>query len=736
MSPPSILRVAVPAPFLHGLDYLPPHGIDAHSLRPGMRLRVPLGGRTTVGLLLGVAEQPCVEVKRLRHAQQVLDESPVVPRAELDLLLWASDYYHHSPGEVLFAGIPVLLRKGARAQRRNKEHVRLTAEGLRVQPDSLARRAPRQQAVLAQLLANPGGFPVDALRETGGRWRPALEALRRNGWVEPVSPGCAQAAPILREPPPAPGSDQLEAAQTVLGALGRFGTFLLDGITGSGKTEVYLRIIEEILRRGEQALVLVPEIGLTPQLVGRFRARFTCHVALLHSALSNSERLEGWLDARDGRAAVVIGTRSTIFTPLARPGVLIVDEEHDDSYKQEDGFRYNARDVAVMRARRLGVPIVLGTATPALETLHNVATGRYTRLTLRHRAAGAQSPAVSLLDVRRLALDQGLSKPLLDAIRETLNRGQQVLLFLNRRGYAPVLMCTECGWSAECKRCDARMTLHRSDRRLKCHHCSAEKPAPSRCPACDGEGLRVVGQGTERIGEALSERFPDVPVVRIDRDNTRRKGALEALLEQIRSGQAQLLVGTQMLAKGHHFPGVTLVGIVDADPGLFSTDFRASERLAHLIVQVAGRAGRAREPGRVLIQTHFPEHPLLRLLVSAGYAAFAEAALAERRAAGLPPWTHLALLRAEAVEPDPPLQFLQTAAQAAGRHSMPGVDILGPVAAAMQRRAGRYRAQLLLRCVSRKALHDLLGAWVPTLGKLPTAHRVRWALDVDPRNVI
>ncbi|HMX54848.1 MAG TPA: primosomal protein N', partial [Plasticicumulans sp.] len=426
-------------------------------------------------------------------------------------------------------------------------------------------------------------------------------------------------------------------------AAGRYRCLLLHGVTGSGKTEVYLRLIAAVLARGRQALVLVPEIALTPQLVERFRARLSGRIAVLHSGLAGAERLNAWLDARDGRADVVIGTRSAVFAPLARPGLIVVDEEHDASYKQHEGFRYSARDLAVVRAHAAGVPLVLGSATPSLESLANVAAGRYTRLALTHRAAaGAAAPRMELIDVRRAPLDEGLSAPLLARMRAQLDAGAQVLLFLNRRGWAPVLYCCDCGWLAECSRCDARYTVHRATRRLICHHCGTEHRLPARCPKCGGTTLTGLGLGTERIEQALERHFPGTGIARIDRDTTRRKGSLEAQLDAVRSGAARLLIGTQMLAKGHDFPDVGLVGIVDADQGLFGADFRSAERLAQLVVQVAGRAGRAGRPGTVAIQTHHPEHPLFMRLLRGDYAAIAAELLAERRAARLPPFGHQA----------------------------------------------------------------------------------------------
>jgi primosomal protein N' (replication factor Y) len=527
---------------------------------------------------------------------------------------------------------------------------------------------------------------------------------------------------------------QREAVQRIKGTLGTFASHLLYGVTGSGKTEVYLRLAAEAIARGRQVLVLVPEISLTPQLVERFRSRLATSVVVLHSSLADGERLAAWRAAKDGRAGVVLGTRSAIFTPLHRPGLIIVDEEHDPSFKQQEGFRYHARDVAVMRARRLGIPIMLGSATPSLETLHNVDSGRYDELRMPQRArAAAIEPKIRLIDLRTVPAPGGLSAPLLEAMQRHLAQGAQVLIFLNRRGYAPAWFCSRCGWSASCARCDARLTYHRSDEGLHCHHCGAQHPAPQTCPSC-GASARPVGQGTERITESLAACFPAISIARVDRDSTRRRGSLQSLLDDVKSGATKILVGTQMLTKGHDFPDVAMVGVLNADQGLFGTDFRSAERLAQILVQVAGRAGRAERAGEVYIQSAYPEHPLLQRLIREGYASFALAALEERRAAGWPPFSALAVLRAEAADPFQPTAFLTRAGEAVrpfGRE----VSVFGPAPASMARRAGRFRAHLVLQATHRVALQRLLAEWLPQLDTLPEVRRVRWAIDVDPQEL-
>lgn len=731
MSAGSILAVAVDAPLRRLFDYRAPPQVAAARLQPGVRLWVPFGRRRVVGVLVATRTTTEVPVSRLRAAIALIDDEPVIDAGLLDLLTWSADYYRHPPGEALAAALPAPLRLGASALA-TRVRWTLTAEGRSGRLPPLGPRAQRLREMVGFL--EPDGADEDRLASQSPRWREQLRELEKRGWVarvhEEVVP-CdeTRAAPIGVPPPPT--AEQQRAIAAIDAARGRFAPFLLHGVTGSGKTEVYLRAVEQVVARGEQALVLVPEIALTPQLVARFAARFAAPLAVLHSSLADQERLHAWRTARHGSAPVVIGTRSAVFAPLARPGLVIVDEEHDASYKQQDGFRYSARDLALARAQRLGIPVVLGSATPSLESLERVRAGRAVRLELPNRTAGARPPALHLVDLRRHAESQGIATPTVLAIGRHLEAGGQVLLYLNRRGYAPTLFCPSCGWVAPCPRCDARLTVHQRERRLHCHHCGTERLVPDTCPDC-GDAVRPVGQGTERIEETLARLFPEVPLARIDRDAVRRRGSLEEVLDRVSRGEVRLLVGTQMLTKGHHFPDVSLVVVLNADQGLFGTDFRASERLAQSIVQVAGRAGRAERPGEVLIQTAYPEHPLLAQLVTGGYDAFAEAALVERREARWPPFARVAVLRAEAARKEAPLAFLDRARELADARQVRGVEVLGPAAAPMERRAGRYRAQLLLHASSHSPLQRLFADWMPSLETLPEARKVRWSLDVDP----
>ena len=756
MSSVPVVRVALQTPLRRLFDYrVGPGDPTAGAIEPGMRLRVPFGRQRLIGVALEVGAGSELPDERLKSVLERLDPRPIFDPATLQLLAWAADYYHHPIGEVLATALPKALRHGA-AIDSAEERWLLTPEGRAAWARGEPRRGPRQRQLLAVLADADGGGRTAGLASADlddklDSWRDAARGLITRGWlvvIESIAAAAPRASPAgpgsvpgAVRTGPEPNDEQRLAIESVCGALGAFGGFVLHGVTSSGKTEVYLRVVERVLRLGRSALVLVPEIGLTPQLIGRFRRRFELPIAVLHSALTDHERLLAWREAFSGRARIVLGTRSAVFAPARDLGVIIVDEEHDASFKQhEGGFRYSARDLAVVRAQRSGVPVVLGSATPALETLQNVAAGRYTRLVLTRRAAEAAPPRISLLDLRSTVMRAGISTPAVQAIARHLEAGGQVLVFLNRRGYAPTLLCTACGWIAPCRECDARLTVHLSAGRLRCHHCGADTALPARCPQC-GFAVKPVGQGTERIEETLATLFPGIPCIRLDRDVVRRRGDLEEAMRRIASGEARILVGTQMVTKGHDFPNVTLVVVLNADQGFFSADFRAPERLAQTVVQVAGRAGRGEKPGEVLIQTEFPDHPLLLSLLDGGYDGFARTALAERRQASWPPFSRLAAVRDSATTAGAALAFLTQARTAAedlraGRSAWArGVRLLGPAPAAMAKRAGRYHAQLLVESTDRAALHRFLDAWLPVLESLASKHRVRWALDVDPIDI-
>lgn len=718
----AIVQVALPVPLHQLFDYR----IDDGPLpQPGSRVDVPFGRGQRVGIVVATAPASDVGAERIKRLNAVLDDQPLFDAELLATLQWAARYYQHPLGEVLVTALPVALRMPRPLPQPGEPALQLTDGGRErvAQPG----RTTRIATLLARLRESPIAH-TDLDVELPG-WRGSAATLRKRGDVVDVriAPPPRAAEPIAG---PALNDEQHTAVDAVESTRGRFAPFLLDGVTGSGKTEVYLRLIAAALARGEQSLVLLPEIALTPQMLRRFRERLGIDVAALHSGLADGERAAAWLAAARGDAKVILGTRSAVFTPLAKPGLIVVDEEHDTSYKQHEGFRYHARDLAVVRARALGVPIVLGSATPSLESLANVEAGRYRLLRLDRRAGVARPPTVRIIDLRRQRHEHGLAPDTLRAIRACLDRGEQALLFRNRRGYAPSLHCPDCGWVALCERCDRPYTLHRQYRRLVCHHCEATRPLPSACPDCSGDALAPVGRGTERIEESLALLFPDVPVIRIDRDTTRSRENRDRLFAALDQDGPQLLVGTQMLAKGHDLARLTLVVVVSVDEALYGSDFRASERMGQLLVQVSGRSGRADKPGEVWLQTHQPAHPLFAALLGGGYRALATTLLAERRAASWPPFAQLALLRVDATDPAPMQAFLDAAVATQGdaqRHI-----IVHALSAPMPRRAGHHRGQVLVEAVDRASLQQFLPAWLDALRKLPQARKVRWSIDVDP----
>jgi len=723
-----ILKVALDTPLRRVFDYALPGAVrvnpGALGPKPGVRVRVPFGRRQLIGIVLAVAPGTAVPAAKLKSAIEILDSDPVFDPVTFELLRWAADYYHHPVGEVFAAALPAGLRDG-QSTAVEAERWALTAAGrAQLAVAATGRRAPRQSALLRALASGPESR--EALRPHADAAR--LRAALARGWIEVAHDPPAPLPPQWHPSEVDLSGAQAEGLAAILRSLQGFAVHLLHGVTGSGKTEVYLRAIAAAIAGGGQALVLVPEIALTPQLVERFRRRFAGAIAVLHSGLTGTERRNAWRSAHGGQARIVIGTRSAVFVSLPRLALIVVDEEHDASYKQHEGFRYSARDLAVLRAQRAGVPVVLGSATPSLETLENAMAGRYTRLLLPQRPGAAQPPRLQLVDLTRHASDQGLSQPALQAIERHLGGGGQVIVFLNRRGFAPTLFCSSCGWVAPCAHCDARMTLHRRAQRLRCHHCGAQATVPLVCGRC-GHPVGPVGQGTERVEDSLSRLFPLHELARLDRDTATGSKGMEAVLERVHSGAARILIGTQMLTKGHHFPDVSLVVILDADQGLFATDYRATERLAQTIIQVAGRAGRASRAGEVLIQTAFPTHPLLKGLIEHGYEGFAGAALAERRAAHWPPFSRLALLRAEAPDEADVDTFLRAAYVRA--HAQ-GVTVQGPAPALMARRADHFRAHLLVEAAARPALQRFLHGWLPQVERLPAPRGLRWSIDVDP----
>jgi primosomal protein N' (replication factor Y) (superfamily II helicase) len=639
---------------------------ESMAAAPGDRVVVPFGARDRVGVVVEIGDGSAVASARLKPAKRILEDAPRLGADWLDQMRFLSSYYQRPLGETVAGALPPRLRS--------------------------LKSLPKKRKAAGEAAA-------------------------------PQSPSYV--------PGPPPNPDQAQAIERIGAALGSFRPFLLHGITGSGKTEVYLRLIAEVIARGQQALALVPEIGLTPQLEARFRQAFPgARIAVLHSALQDTARTHAWLDAARGDARIVLGTRLAVLTPMPRLGLVVVDEEHDPSFKQQEGLRYSGRDAAIQRAKLTGCPVVLGSATPSLETWQNARTGRYELLTLAERAVpGARLPTVRTLDLRAELVEQGLAKSAVEAVRTRLARGEQSLVFINRRGYAPVLACEACGWAAGCTRCSARLVLHAPDRSLRCHHCGANEPIPRACPTCGNVDLKPLGRGTQRIEETLAGIFPDARILRIDRDNSRKRGELARTLEGIGRGEGDILVGTQLLAKGHDFPKLTLVCVLNADSALLSTDYRSAERLFATLAQVGGRSGRREQPGEVLIQTRFPGHPMYEALRRHDYAGFAASQLAERESAGFPPFVFEAALRAEATELAVTMAFLKAAARLVPAPE--GVQIYDPVAHVITRRAGYERAQLVVQSHSRPALQAFLADWNAAL-PASASSGVRWHLDVDP----
>lgn len=724
---PAIVRVALPLPLPQAFDYTA-ENISAGDL--GRCVRVPFGRGEKTGLIVALPDTADLPVDRLKPVIAIQRDAPALPADWLAMVEFAARYYQHPLGEVVAMALPPRLRKAdAVAGAEADPLLDLTDDGRAAL--TAGKRESRALSLLRDL-ASQGPRRRSLLRAGEGATPAVADALKR-GWIAPAvaaDPAAMAGAPTLT-------TEQGAALATLSEGFGRFQPFLLAGVTGSGKTEVYLRLVQQIIAQGGQALILVPEIALTPQLEGRVAGRFpAARVISLHSALAEGARSQGFVQAMEGRADIVLGTRLSVFTPLPRLGLIVVDEEHDASYKQHEGVRYNARDLAIWRARQRSVPIVLGSATPSLESWHAAATGRYRRVELTSRAVAATLPKVRPVDIRREKLQNGVSEHLLRAIAARLERGEQSLVFLNRRGYAPVLSCPSCGWVSRCPHCTANMVLHLADKRLRCHHCSYEAGIPLACPDCGDQDIQPFGRGTQRLEETLGQRFPDARVLRVDRDAARTRSQWDALLDQIGRGDADILVGTQMMAKGHDFPRLTFVGVLNADSSLFAADFRAPERMFQQLMQVGGRAGRGELPGEVMIQTQYPDHPLYKCLEAHDFARYAALQLEERKQARFPPYAANALLFATAPEVAIAIDWLKEArALAAPLAQAFGVQVFDPVPMRMLRLARRERAQLLVEAATRPALQAFLTEWSQHLWNLRPPRELRWHLDVDPAEV-
>lgn len=738
---PVYLDVAVPVPLRRTFQYLAPIGISADKLLPGIRVEVSFGRQKLIGVLVSKSSNNEIAVDKIKPILRIIDYQPLLDSVLFKLCLWAANYYQHPIGEVFQTAIPTLLRQGEPISQAEKVLVPLVKEI----DEAEFKRAPRQYQLMKLLLSQPEGLSKIELNRhdtTTATIRSLITKEVANWHLTPINISAFDA----KEPRKSKILELSEEQTTALNAAIGPGTQLLFGITGSGKTEVYLQAIDDVLRQGKQALVLVPEIGLTPQTIERFTSRFNVPIFALHSSLTDKERLKAWRQSREGGAGIIIGTRSAIFTPMSRPGIIVVDEEHDASFKQIEGFRYSARDLAVFRGHQEQIPVILGSATPSLESMNNAVSGKYKLSKLTKRPTTANVAQYQVIGTQHQKLDNSFSEPLFSSIEQHLNAGNQVLVFLNRRGYSPVLICNGCGSIAACERCDARMTFHMNQNKLICHHCGALKQANRQCQPCGSRDVVPLGTGTQRLEETLLRRFVDTNIIRIDRDSTRRKGEMEKLTEEVMKGEPAILVGTQLLAKGHHFPDVTLVAIVDVDGGFYSSDFRAIEKMGQLILQVGGRAGREEKPGTVALQTQFPDQPILKSLIEDGYEAFASKLLEERKLYELPPYSFQAVLRAEASKTGIAMNFLSMLVSAdltqgnnSNGHSgkgNPSVSVLGPIPSTMEKRDGKYRAQLLITSSHRSALNATLSKMISHIESSKDQRLVRWSIDVDPIDLL
>jgi len=728
------LSVAIPTPLRCLFDYLPDKNTNHKILKPGLRVSVSFGRQKNVtGFIVSINNKTDHPEHKLKRINNILDDCPIINTEHLNLLLWASNYYHHPIGEVIHNALPALLRKNNSITNYEDSFWSLSKNNSLPNVNS-KKISPTQIKILGHLKKSKVSISQFDLNKIFPGAKRSLNALEKRGLIRKETKKNSSNLVKINKRAVKLNKDQKKAINTVCNSINNHSVFLLDGLTGSGKTEVYMSVMDIVIKSGKQCLVLLPEIGLTPQLIQRFKDRFKVDIAIQHSGLSDIERLKYWQDAKTGKAKIILGTRSAVWTPLLNPGIYIADEEHDLSYKQHNGFQYSARDLMIVRAKRDGVPAILGSATPSLETLNNAVESKYIHLVLPTRAGVAKQPKYQLLDIQNKKMYGPLSQMLIDEIEKNLELNNQILLFLNRRGYATHLYCHHCGWKAQCNRCEIPLTYHKSNNRLNCHHCGSSKKNIKDCPLCKSELLRL-GHGTERIEEVLLEKFPKVNIARIDRDTTQKKDSMNIFLDRMHSGNIDILVGTQMIAKGHHFPNVTLAAIVDADRGLFSTDFRATERLAQLFMQVSGRTGRGKKKGTVIVQTYNPNHPLFHNLIKHGYNHLAKSLLKERKLSSLPPHSHMALLRVEAHNIEQVKYFIKNASMRLKQLSGDTLLLFGPVPALIEKYGGRFRYQLIIQATNRKLLHAHLDEWLQKIEKMKNSKKVRWSLDIDPQNM-
>ena len=732
-----LVEVLIPIPLMEKFSYLPPKN-NSNLLKQGSRVLVPFGKRTLVGVVWSFSDRDKSLKRKYKHIKEVLDEVPLLDTNSIHLAEWSSRYYHYPLGEIISYFFPPSLRKGKEAKFRESQYLELTSKGSFLDEEALS-RAPIQQKLIS-ILKDKKEITLKSAQAFGVS-NAVVNGLIEKGFVNRFSRELSPYKKLENKQLSSPkqlNPEQNKAVNAIKKAKNKNTTFLLDGITGSGKTEVYLQAIQEVINEGKQALILIPEIGLAPQAEERFREYFGDRVMSFHSAKNEREKVDAWLGASRGLVDIIIGTRSSVFLPMKNLGIIVVDEEHDLSFKQMEKFRYSARDMALYRAKLEKIPVVLASATPSLETLKNVQEEKYKVLKLNKRATGASLPTFHAVDLKGKELHEGLSKELLEATQTELDKGNQVLIFLNRRGYAPSLICKVCGWISNCDRCDALMTVHKNPLKLHCHHCEAQKPYPSKCQSCGSDDFLTYGFGTERVEEFLRGYFPNTKTLRIDSDSTRKKESLNEYFDEIKKGEPIILLGTQLLAKGHHFPNVTLVGIIDADSGLFSADFRGSERVAQLMTQVSGRAGRDKKPGRVILQSYCLDHPQIEEIITGSYEKFAKRLLEERKSYKIPPFSFQAKIFAESPKSLVSRDFILNILNQSKieKQISSNVRIVGPLPSIMEKKSGVYRWELSIFSSSRSNLHKFLDVMQSRLYEPKLTKQVRWSIDVDPLSSI
>jgi primosomal protein N' (replication factor Y) len=722
-------QIGIDSPLRRLFDYRIPDSMI--QLRPGCRVVVPFGKRSLVGIVVKLIDTPSIDASRLKTIQTALDDDAIFDAESFSLIRWAARYYQFPLGSALFNALPPGLRKSKHDE--DSASIEFRWHTTNASSETL-KRAPKQARLYAWIQQHPNGIEPKQLRDQFPGSSAIVKTLQQRGMIEQVEViQLANDPQILATNSLQLTEDQSSVSDIILETLNQFAVHLLEGVTGSGKTEVYFSIISEALKSAEaQVLILVPEIGLTPQLYSRLEKHFGITIGLLHSNITEKQRKQTWLNIRKGEIRIILGTRLAVFTPIPHLKLIVVDEEHDASLKQQEGFVYHARDVAIYRAKQLSIPVVLGSATPSFESIHNTKLKKFQHLQLNKRVHSGLMPKIQFADMRTERAGSILSSPLCKAMHTHLQAGKQVILFLNRRGYAPALLCHDCGWVAKCTRCDANMTYHSNTNKLICHHCDSSKHKPAQCPQCASNNVIMVGHGTQRIEEVLSQQFPDYSAIRLDRDITRRKGSLEKILDEIHQLKQRIIIGTQILSKGHDFPDVSLVGILDIDYGIHSTDFRAMERSAQLLIQVAGRSGRRSTQGEVFVQTHTPDHPLLQTLLHNGYPAFATQALKSREEWKLPPYSHHIAIRARSQNNDDLFVFLENVASTARKMLPTEISIQGPIIPSMEKKAGQYRAFILLVADQRGLFSQSIEACLNHIETQAQTRKVRWSIDVDP----